>query len=86
MMNNKPSIKFKIIQETLEQSDNVLHIKTLCEIAGVSRAGYYKWIRAEPKRQEREQKDQNDFALILKAYQHRGYNKGARIVPTVEKR
>lgn len=80
MMNNKPSIKFKIIQETLEQSDNVLHIKTLCEIAGVSRAGYYKWIRAEPKRQEREQKDQNDFALILKAYQHRGYNKGARSI------
>ena len=69
MMNDKSSIKFEIIRETLEQADNVLHIKTLCEIAGVSRAGYYKWLRAKPKRKAREQKDQNDFALLLKAYQ-----------------
>ncbi len=80
MMSDKPSIKFEIIRETLKQADNVLHIKTLCEIAGVSRAGYHKCLRAEPKRKEREQKDQNDFALVLKAYQHRGYNKGARSI------
>lgn len=55
MTNDKPSVKFEIIWETLEQTDNVQHIKMLCEIAGVSRADYYKWFHAEPKRKEREQ-------------------------------
>lgn len=36
----------------------------LCTIARVSRSGYYRWVKAEPSRQEREYEDENDCGLI----------------------
>lgn len=50
----------------------------LCEIAGVSRSGYYRWIKGAAKRAEREMRDRQDFELILSAYNQHGYRKGAR--------
>jgi len=50
----------------------------LCEIAGVSRSGYYNWVSSERKRIEKEIQDRADFELILAAYTHRGYDKGAQ--------
>lgn len=50
----------------------------LCEIAGVSRSGYYRWVKSADIREEREKKDREDSELILKAYSQRGYSKGAR--------
>ena len=70
--------KFEIIHETVNKANNQLSVKMLCEIAGVSRSGYYNWVSSEAKRQEKEQKDRADFELILKAYQYRGYDKGAQ--------
>lgn len=72
------SWKFQIIKETLEEKDNLLSVKMLCEIAGVSRSGYYNWINSEQIREEKELKDRLDFELILQAYNQRGYSKGAR--------
>jgi len=60
------------------RDDNLLNISMLCEVAGVSRSGYYRWLAAEPKREERESKDRADFELILVAYRFRGYAKGGR--------
>ena len=74
------SCKFEIINQTLKEEDNLLNISSLCKIAGVSRSGYYRWIKTEEVRQKREQKDKADFELILKAYNHRGYSKGARSI------
>lgn len=70
--------KFEVIQKTLQEDDNQLSVSMLCEIAGVSRSGYYRWINSASLREEREQKDREDFELILKAYNQRGYSKGAR--------
>jgi transposase InsO family protein len=50
----------------------------MCEIAGVSRSGYYAWLGAAPKRQDRELKDAFDFRLIKEAYDYKGWKKGAR--------
>lgn len=75
---NEASCKFEIIQETINQADNVMSVAMLCEIAGVSRSGYYRWVGAEKTRQEQENKDRADFELIVAAYGRRGYNKGAR--------
>ena len=72
--------KFEIIAELLEQGDNRLSVKTLCEIAGVSRSGYYRWTSAAQKRAEREQRDERDFRAIQRAYEYRGYPKGARTI------
>lgn len=70
--------KFEIIHEAVNKANNQLSVKMLCEIAGVSRSGYYNWVDSERKRREKEQKDRADFELILKAYQYRGYDKGAQ--------
>ena len=78
ILNAPPSAKYEIIHEMTDRDCNLLNIKQLCEIAGVSRSGYYEWLKAEPLRQEREEKDRADFEQILKAYQYRGYDKGGR--------
>lgn len=70
--------KYELIKEMISKDNNVLTISTLCEIAQVSRSGYYAWLNAEDKRTIREEKDQEDFAYILEAYQSHGYSKGAR--------
>ena len=70
--------KFEIIHNATCRDNNVLSISKMCEIAGVSRSGYYAWLGAEPYRQKREEADKADFELILEAYKHRGYAKGAR--------
>lgn len=73
-------VKFAIIQETILKSDNVLNISYMCRIAGVSRSGFYAWVKAEPSRKARDDSDQKDFDLILEAYRFRGYAKGARSI------
>ena len=73
-------VKFALIYETIRHDDNVLSISYLCDIAGVSRSGFYAWMEAAPARQEREGHDQADFELILEAYRFRGYAKGARSI------
>jgi transposase InsO family protein len=73
-----PIVKYQIIREAVQRDNNMLYIATLCEIAGVSRSGYYSWLTLEPERLLREEQDRQDFALILEAYHHRGYDKGAR--------
>lgn len=72
--------KFEAIQETLKEEDDLLDISMLCETAGVSRSGYYRWINSESMREEREEKDREDLGLVLKAYDQRGYSKGARSI------
>ena len=59
-----------------------MSVQALCEIAGVSRSGYYSWIKnknsPDSYMSKKELQDQEDFALILKAYQFRGFDKGSR--------
>ena len=50
----------------------------LCDIAKVSKSGYYNWVASESNRQKKEDQDRKDFDLILEAYNYKGYNKGAR--------
>lgn len=72
--------RFAIIQDTLCANDNVLSVCELCRIANVSRSGYYRWTAAAESRAKRENQDQADFSLILQAYNHRWYAKGARSI------
>lgn len=72
------SAKFEIIHSATCRDNNALSIARMCELAKVSRSGYYEWLAAEPYRQKREDSDRADFDLILEAYRYRGYAKGAR--------
>ena len=80
MILDAPSAKYALIYESIHREDNVLTVSELCRIAGVSRSGYYRWVNAMPAREAREAKDRADFDLILEAYRHRGYAKGARSI------
>ena len=75
---NETSAMFEIIQSVLLQEGNKLNVTQACELAGVSRSGFYAWRSAAPKREERDKQDKADFELILIAYNFRGYDKGAR--------
>jgi len=77
-MNASPKIRYEIIADTIKRDDNLLNISYLCEIAGVSRSGFYYWRSGQSKRETAEQQDQADFDIVLAAFQYRGYSKGAR--------
>lgn len=72
------SAKYEMIRDTLQEEDNVLTVREMCEIACVSRSGYYSWKKSEAARQAREARDRADFERILAAYRYRGYDKGVR--------
>ena len=73
-------VKYAIIYETIRNDNNALSISYMCEIAGVSRSGFYAWLDAAPTRDRRDEQDRKDFDLILEAYRFRGYRKGARSI------
>ncbi len=76
---NEPSAIFEIIHTLIEdENQGHLSVKEMCSIAGVSRSGYYAWVKAAPIREAQEERDRRDFDLILKAYNFRGYDKGAK--------
>ena len=41
--------KYQIIYDTLQKNDNLLNVAVMCEIAGVSRSGYYYYLSTEAK-------------------------------------
>ena len=63
---------FEIIHQT-QLTSGSLSVQELCRIAGVSRSGYYAWVKAAPIEQDRQ-----DFDLLLTAYKKYGYTKGAK--------
>ncbi|MGM9607457.1 MAG: IS3 family transposase [Oscillospiraceae bacterium] len=71
-------VKYGLIQAAIQADGNLLNITWMCQIAGVSRSGFYAWQRNCAVRLQREQDDEGDFALILEAYRFRGRPKGAR--------
>ena len=56
----------------------MLTVSMLCDIAKVSRSGYYSWVKSEDIREKKEGQDRKDFEIILEVYKYRGYDKGAR--------
>lgn len=75
---NDTSCHFELIEQIHKNSHNKLPISELCAMAGVSRSGYYAWLKAAPSRAAKEEQDRKDFDLILSAYKKNGYSKGAR--------
>lgn len=80
MILEQPSVRFEAIHAILSSEGNVLTVSELCETAGVSRPGYYRWLSSAGAREKREEADRADFELILEAYSHRRYPKGARSI------
>ena len=53
---SEPSAVYEIIHSVLqEEKEDHLSVLEMCQIAGVSRSGYYAWIKAAPKREAQEE-------------------------------
>lgn len=79
-MKNYISKAYIIIKEIVDKYEEIGQIKYLCELAGVSRSGYYNYFskKATDNRARFEQDDEKDKDLIMDAYNRHGYKKGAR--------
>lgn len=71
-------VKYGLIQSAIQADGNLLNVSWMCQIAGVSRSGFYAWRNGAPARLQREDEDEKDFELVLEAYRFRGRPKGAR--------
>lgn len=58
---NESSCLFEAIHSTLLLVHNALPVSELCSMAGVSRSGYYAWLKAAPARAKKEARDREDF-------------------------
>lgn len=76
----KASDKFKIIKDTYAKRNIKFIIYELCEIASVSKSGYYNWLNNAEKRESRETQDKQDFEFILEAYNYKDVKKGAKSI------
>lgn len=69
-----------LIHSVIEKFQLENMVSYLCEVAGVSRSGYYNYF-SEKSQKQRENKDEQDEVvkeIILKAFNFRGRKKGAR--------
>ena len=57
----KARTKYEIIRNVLAEESNILSVKELCAIAGVSRSGYYRWLNTQAVRDKQKKKDKEDF-------------------------
>ena len=72
------SFKFGVIRATSMEKSNILTISELCEIAGVSRSGYYAWLSSEQKRAARGGTGCGGLPADSEAYRFRGLRQGVR--------
>ncbi|WMT28874.1 IS3 family transposase [Bacillus aerius] len=62
------SEKFALIENTIRVHQLHNAVSYLCELAGVSRSGYYDWMKAAPLRAKRDEQDELDVELIRKIF------------------
>lgn len=78
-----PIMIFKLIQETIEQNKLKNITKYFCELLGVSRSGYYSYLKAKDTRNTKEDRDLKIKDIVLKAFNRRGYEKGSRSIKMI---
>jgi len=71
---------YEIIKELVDESNQNGIVKNLCELAGVSRSGYYNYFSEEAtnNRLNKDSQDEKDYKLILNAFNRHRYKKGAK--------
>lgn len=76
----EPKQIFRIIHQLIHKFKLRKITAYLCNVSGVSRSGYYRFIKSDITRVEREQSDTRDRDIILSAISYRGYKKGSRSI------
>ncbi|OOV62926.1 IS3 family transposase [Clostridium botulinum] len=71
---------YELVFKTVSKKDYSGTVSYCCSILGVSRSGYYHYLKTAPARAKRENDDLKVRDIILKAYDYRGYKKGSRSI------
>lgn len=74
------SEKYALINELLTGVDDGFSVNSLCEVAGVSRSGYYRWLSRAPGRAQREKTDYEQHLLIKDVFQRKNGKAGWRVI------
>ena len=81
--NLAPNRIYQLIYETIEHHSFKQMTKYFCTLLGVSRSGYYSYLKAIDARKARERSDLEAKEHIIKAFKRRGYKKGSRSIKMV---
>jgi putative transposase len=79
----KTNKSFELIYETSVKNGYKNTIKYFCELLQVSRSGYYNYVKMKNNRLSRDQSDLKLKQIIEKAFNKRGYKKGARSIKMI---
>jgi len=71
-----------MIKELYSKFETKISIEYLCEVAGVSRSGYYNYFSQDSisNRNIKQLQDETDFEIIKEIIKYKGYKKGSRTV------
>jgi putative transposase len=72
-----------LIQKIITKCGNTRMVKYLCTMAGVSRSGYYAWIKAENRRNLRQENDWKDYELIKRIFDEKKAKAGALVIKMI---
>jgi putative transposase len=75
----RPSEKYALILGLVAASQRFT-MSDLCDVAGVSRSGYYRWLSCAPGRLQREKADYEQHLLIKDVFQRKHCRVGWRVI------
>lgn len=76
---------FRLIESIIKNSKFNSVVSHLCNIAGVSRSGYYRFLKSKDLREQNHNGDIAVRDIILKALNYKGYKKGSRSIKMILK-
>ena len=77
---NKPSEKYALIHDLVTAAGEEFSVRYLCEVAGVSRSGYYRWLSCAQSRLRREQEDYEQHLTIKDIFEKKKRKAGWRVI------
>lgn len=78
-MVDRPSEKYTLILSLIGNGKR-FSVSYLCEVAGVSRSGYYRWLSCASSRLQREKADYDHHLLIKDVFQRKHRKAGWRVI------
>lgn len=77
---SRPSEKFQLIYDLVTAEGAGFSVSYLCEVAGVSRSGYYRWASCSSSRLQRDQVDYEEYMLVEEIFLNKHRKAGWRVI------
>lgn len=77
---NTPSEKYALIHDLVAAAGKEFKVSYLCDVAGVSRSGYYRWLSCASSRLQREEADYEHHLAIRDIFEKKHRKAGWRVI------